>query len=99
MKRRGERIVTSGLAWPVAMLEDPRQASTAIVEVECDPGQLLATVQHAGHHQAVSSIDLSSGMGDVVVTLRAQDDAELAEFILTHVGGSCPGYAQCAPQF
>lgn len=86
LARRWDRITESGLAWSVAMEYNLKNASTAIVEVECDPGEVLVTAEHASQDPAISSIDLTSGMRDIVMTLKAVNDDELAEIILTRLG-------------
>ena len=86
LARRWDRIVAHGLAWPVAMLYDFRSNSVAIVEIECRPGEVLTTAHHASQDPAISSIDLTSGMRDIVMTLKAEDDDELADYILNRLG-------------
>ncbi|MDO5745566.1 MAG: Lrp/AsnC family transcriptional regulator [Micrococcaceae bacterium] len=86
LARRWERITAHGLAWPVAMLHDSRSASNAIVEVQCHPGQVLDTARHASRDPAISSIDLTSGTRDIIMTLGARNDDELADYILTRLG-------------
>lgn len=90
LARRWERIISSGCAWSVAMEDAGHRGSTAIVEVQCHPGQVLRTAEQASLDRDIISIDLTSGSRDIVMTLTARDDDELAEYILTRLG-TLPG--------
>ncbi|MBO1268332.1 Lrp/AsnC family transcriptional regulator [Arthrobacter cavernae] len=86
LSRRWERISATGLAWITAMhgMDSPR--SLAIVEIQCEPGQALATAEEAGRDPAIYSIDLTSGFRDILMTLSTRNDDELAEYILVKLG-------------
>ncbi|MET3143887.1 UNVERIFIED_ORG: DNA-binding Lrp family transcriptional regulator [Arthrobacter sp. UYEF2] len=86
LARRWERISAHGVAWLTAMQHNTQSGSTAIVEVQCLPGEALTTAQHASRDPAIISIDLTSGMRDIVMTLATRDDDELADYILTRLG-------------
>ncbi|WP_427017244.1 Lrp/AsnC family transcriptional regulator [Pseudarthrobacter sp. P1] len=86
LARRWERISTKGLAWISAVHEADAPHSVAIVEIQCESGQALTTAAQASRDPAIYSIDLTSGFRDIVMTLFARNDDELAEYILVKLG-------------
>ncbi|QTG81686.1 Lrp/AsnC family transcriptional regulator [Arthrobacter crystallopoietes] len=85
LSRRWDRISADGAAWITAMATG-HYRSIALVEVQCHPGQVLTTAKQASLDPAIHSIDLTSGLRDMVITLSTRDDEELADYILVRLG-------------
>ncbi|WP_026555872.1 Lrp/AsnC family transcriptional regulator [Arthrobacter sp. 35W] len=86
LARRWERISSQGLAWISAVHEADAPHSVAIVEIQCESGKALTTAAQASKDPAIYSIDLTSGFRDIIMTLFARNDDELAEYILVTLG-------------
>ncbi|MGL3805293.1 Lrp/AsnC family transcriptional regulator [Paeniglutamicibacter sp. R2-26] len=86
LARRWERIAGRGLAWVSAVHEGHVPYRIAIVEIQCESGHALRTAAEASLDPAIYSIDLTSGFRDIVLTLFARNEEELAEYILVKLG-------------
>ena len=93
LSRRWERICSDGLAWITVTLDAHHPRSMAIVEIQCEPGQTLLAADVASRDPAIYSIDLTSGSRDIVMTLFADNDTALSEYILVKLG-KLPGVRQ-----
>ena len=86
LARRWERISSRGLAWISAVHEGNTPHCIALVEIQCESGLALKTAAEASLDPAIYSIDLTSGFRDIVMTLFARNEEDLAEYILVKLG-------------
>jgi DNA-binding Lrp family transcriptional regulator len=80
--RRWERLSRSGTAWVTC--EPPLEPATAValVEVDCQPGAVIAIATQLAKDPEAISIDITAGARDLVVTVAASTQDALNRYIL-----------------
>ncbi|WP_157416576.1 Lrp/AsnC family transcriptional regulator [Agromyces allii] len=86
LARRWARIERAGFAWLTTLPGSADESAAAIIEFSCAPGQATRTAEELSLDPSVYSIDLTSGRRDLVATLVAPNDAELAEAVIERFG-------------
>lgn len=86
LARRWQRIEDGGAAWLTALHGVKQLDAMALIEVDSFPGQVLAAASAISALPGVASIELATGACDLFVTLFAQSEDALAEFLLEQIG-------------
>ncbi|RZT64514.1 AsnC family transcriptional regulator [Leucobacter luti] len=85
LARRWQRIEEGGAAWFTAMQGVSQLDAMALIEVDSHPGQVLDAARAIAALPGVASIELATGACDLFVTLLAEDEDELAAFLLERI--------------
>lgn len=84
--RRWERLSGEGWAWVTAHPAPPSTAVSAIVELECPPGQIAGLARDVAALPAAFNVDLTAGNRDMIATVVASDMAGLTDLVYTQLG-------------
>ncbi|MBC2640403.1 MULTISPECIES: Lrp/AsnC family transcriptional regulator [unclassified Rhodococcus (in: high G+C Gram-positive bacteria)] len=85
LSRRFRRLHEAGLIW-ITGYAAALSGHIALVEVECRPGRAARTAQILAEDPLVSSIDLTAGGRDLLLTVIAQNSGEASRFLLHRLG-------------
>ncbi|CAM3110877.1 Lrp/AsnC family transcriptional regulator [Prescottella defluvii] len=86
--RRWSRLADTGSAWVTAHPVGPQTA--ALVEIECEAGQVRATAETLARWPHVLTVEHTSGARDLLLTVSVPDLASLSDMLLASVE-SLPG--------
>lgn len=84
--RRWERLTREGLAWVTAHPAPPSTAVSAIIELECPPGQVERLARDVAALPAAFNLDLTAGNRDMIATVVASDLTALTDLVYTQLG-------------
>jgi DNA-binding Lrp family transcriptional regulator len=84
LSRRWRRLSEQGIAWVTGMIESPEvdRLGVALIELECAPGDLMATVRRLSADPEVATIDLTVGGRDLMVTVITDSPQQVADYVL-----------------
>ncbi|MGW4340202.1 Lrp/AsnC family transcriptional regulator [Rhodococcus koreensis] len=85
LSRRYRRLHEAGLVWVTGYAAEVA-GHNALVEVECTPGKAALTARILAEDPLVSSIDLTAGGRDLMLTVIARNSGEASRFLLHRLG-------------
>lgn len=87
LSRRWQRLQEAGVAWSSALPGPRRSPATALVEVDCRPGQARQVAERMVEIPEVASIEFTAGAADLLLTVFLTSEAQLVETVLEALGG------------
>lgn len=82
LSRRWSRLRAAGIAWVTGMTDQADRGGGALIEIECAPGDLHATVRALVAEPEVVTIDYTVGGRDLLVTVLADTQRQVADYVL-----------------
>ncbi|MFJ2620416.1 Lrp/AsnC family transcriptional regulator [Glutamicibacter sp. NPDC087344] len=86
LARRWERLSETGLAWVSGYSPGTSRSTLALIEVECAPGQSIATFQSMAENPDILSVDFTVGSRDLILTFVAKSMRDVTNFVLHQLG-------------